>query len=79
MKKLIICKYATCFFGLLAVWVLTGPDTVAVYEGIPGNIMGAGLVLLGGIFGSQWVEYQRRQDEVSNLPTWPGWLRHLLF
>ena len=78
MKKLTVCKSATLFFGLLAVSALTRLDSVIGYLR-HGDMIGAALGLLSAIFGSQWVHYQQRQDEVSAKPAWPGWLRYLLF
>ncbi|WP_373331270.1 hypothetical protein [Salmonirosea aquatica] len=78
MKKLTICKSATLFFGLLAVGLLTRLDSVNEHLR-HGDMIGAALGLLSAIFGSQWVEYQRRQEEASARPIWPGWLRYLLF
>lgn len=68
MRKLTFCKSATLFFGLLAVGVLTRLDSVNGYLR-HGDMLGAALGLLSAIFGSQWVEYQRRQDEVTAKPT----------
>lgn len=59
MKKLTICKSATLFFGILAVGILTRLDSVTGHLR-HGDLIGAGLGLLSAIFGSQWVEYQRR-------------------
>ncbi|GAB3225123.1 hypothetical protein GCM10027423_61360 [Spirosoma arcticum] len=41
--------------------------------------MGAALGLLSAIFGTQWAEYQKRQDATSVQPGTPTWLRRLLF
>jgi len=62
MKKLLICKLATLFFGFLAVGVFAKLQTVALYLH-HGDLLGAALALLSAIFGSQWIEYGKRIDK----------------
>ncbi len=78
MKKLIICKTATILCGLLAIVsqykpeLTTGPLPHA-------NLIGLALGLLSAIFGTQWIEYQKRLDMTSVQPGLPTWIRRLLF
>ena len=78
MKKLILCRTATTLCGLLAIATHSRPDMTIGH--LPtGKLMGAALGLLSAIFGTQWVEYQKRQDAVSTQSGWPAWVRRLLF
>ncbi len=78
MMKRIVCKTATLLFGLLAIIIHSIPE--AINGQVPdGKLIGAALGLLSAIFGSQWVEYQKRQEAVSTQAAWPIWVRRLLF
>ncbi|GAB3800799.1 hypothetical protein GCM10028819_26820 [Spirosoma humi] len=78
MKKLILCRIATILCGLLAVVIHAKPDMSVGHLPNP-ELMGAALGLLSAIFGTQWIEYRKRQDVVSTQPGWPAWVRRLLF
>ncbi|GAB4014412.1 T9SS type A sorting domain-containing protein [Spirosoma koreense] len=78
MKKLILCRTATILCGLLAIAIHVKPDMSVDYL-LNHKLMGATLGLLSAIFGTQWIEYRKRQDAVSSQPGWPSWIRRLLF
>ena len=59
--KLFLCKLATVLFGVLAVGILARLHTVALHLH-HGDMLGAALALLSAIFGTQWIEYQKRMD-----------------
>ena len=78
MKKLTLCRIATILCGLLAIAIHSRPEMTIGH--LPnGKLIGAALGLLGAIFGTQWVEYQKRQDAASTQPGWPTWVRRLLY
>ena len=77
MKKLTICKVATLFFGFLAIGMYIPMDPVSVYIRV-GHMIGDIFGLLSAIFGTQWVVYQRRQDEKSAKFSPMPWFRSLL-
>ena len=62
MKKLLVCKLATLFFGFLAIGFFAKMQTVALYL-YHGDLLGAALALLSAIFGSQWIEYRKRMGK----------------
>ena len=69
MKKLLVCKLATVLFGVLAVGVFSRSELVLLHLRY-GDLLGASLALVSAIFGTQWVEYQKRMDTgPPSLPT----------
>lgn len=78
MNKRNVCRTATLLCGLLAILIHTQSDT-GLSPWPTNKLMGAALVLLSAIFGTQWVEYQKRHDATSDQPGTPAWLRRLLF
>ncbi len=62
--KLLLCKLATVFFGVLAVGVLSRSDLVILHLR-HGDMLGVALALLSAIFGAQWIEYRNRADAAS--------------
>ena len=78
MKKLTFCKTATVVSGLLAIAIYARPE-MNIEQGQHDELAGAALGLISAIFGTQWVEYQKRQDAASNHPGPPAWVRWLLF
>lgn len=62
MNKLILCRTATILCGLLAITFLTRPDTSTGHHD---KLTGAALALISAIFGTQWGEYQKRQEATS--------------
>ncbi|WP_020602272.1 putative Ig domain-containing protein [Spirosoma spitsbergense] len=78
MNKRNLCRTATVLCGLLALIIYTRPET-GIGHWPTDKLMGASLGLLSAIFGTQWIEYQKRQDTASSQPGTPGWVRRLLF
>lgn len=78
MNKRNVCRLATVLSGLLAIVIHTRIEPV-IWQWPTNKLMGAALGLFSAIFGTQWIEYQKRQDAVSSQPGWPGWLRRLLY
>lgn len=78
MNKRNVCRTSTILSGLLAIILYTRPYTIGGQMSAD-NLLGVALGLLSAIFGSQWIEYQKRQDTVAVQPAWPVWLRRLLF
>ena len=65
--KLLLCKLATLFFGVLAVGILSKLQTVALHLH-HGDMLGASLALLSAISGTQWIEYRKRTDRTTSPP-----------
>jgi hypothetical protein len=78
MTKRTICKTATILFGLLAIALYAIPD-ITNGQVFAGQLARAALGLLSIIFGTLWVDYQKRQEALSAQPGWPIWVRRLLF
>ena len=64
MKKLIVCQIATILCGLLAIVIYIRPDAI-IGNGHNHKLMAEAFGLLSAIFGTQWIEYQKRTNKTS--------------
>ncbi|MFD2934867.1 hypothetical protein [Spirosoma flavum] len=65
MKKLLVCQTATILCGLLAIAIYFRPDILLIGSGRNHKLIGEAFGLLVAIFGTQWVEYQKRLNKKS--------------
>ena len=76
MNKRILCLSATILCGLLAIVITFSQKTIAWFWH-DNKSVSAILLMLGAIFGSQWLDYERRYH--STRPVRPDWVRRLLY
>ncbi|MVM29138.1 T9SS type A sorting domain-containing protein [Spirosoma sp. HMF4905] len=74
MNKLIVCQISTILCGLSAIVIHSRADMVS-----NSKLIGAALGLLSAIFGTQWIEYRKRQDVGAAQSGWSAWIRRFLF